>query len=103
MAATSEIIKKIAITFLQDKKINYSKVGDSTFHLKGAKHSKHDVNYWVVPYTYMVFQEEDAFIYINDGAQQVMYISTKHGYIYPDKQQEAGHEIEDDNESWDDL
>ena len=37
---------------------------------------------WVVNYTYMVFQEEDAFIYLNDHDElKLIYIMTGHGYL----------------------
>jgi len=37
---------------------------------------------WVVSYTYMVFQEEDAFIYLNDQDDlKLIYIMTGHGYL----------------------
>jgi len=37
---------------------------------------------WVVSYTYMVFQEEEAFIYLDDRDElKLIYILTKHGYV----------------------
>lgn len=37
---------------------------------------------WVVSYTYMVFQEEEAFIYLYDNDElKLIYILTKHGYV----------------------
>lgn len=37
---------------------------------------------WVISYTYMVFQDEIAFIYLDDlNELNLLYILTKHGYI----------------------
>ena len=36
---------------------------------------------WVVNYTYTVFEEEDAFVYVNDADLKLIYVLTKHGYI----------------------
>lgn len=38
-------------------------------------------NVWVVGYTYTVFEEEDAFVYIDDTDLKLIYVLTKHGYI----------------------
>ncbi|MGY4538990.1 inosine/xanthosine triphosphate pyrophosphatase family protein [Mucilaginibacter sp. UYNi724] len=39
------------------------------------------VNLWVVNYTYTVFEEESAFVYIDDTDLKLIYVLTKHGYI----------------------
>ena len=40
------------------------------------------IDIWVVNYTYMVFQEEDGFIYLNDEYElNLIYIMTGHGYL----------------------
>lgn len=40
------------------------------------------IDIWVVNYSYMVFQEEDAFIYLNDQDElKLIYIMTGHGYL----------------------
>jgi hypothetical protein len=37
---------------------------------------------WWVCYTYMVFQEENAFIYLDDrNGLKLIYILTNHGYL----------------------
>ncbi|MFD1256927.1 hypothetical protein ACFQ3S_08975 [Mucilaginibacter terrae] len=41
-----------------------------------------EIDVWVVNYTYMVFQEEDAFIYLNDQDElKLIYIMNGHGYL----------------------
>jgi hypothetical protein len=37
---------------------------------------------WVVPYTYTVFEEESAFIYLEIYSLKLIYIMNKHGYIH---------------------
>lgn len=40
------------------------------------------IDVWMVDYTYMVFQQEDAFIYLNDQEElKLIYIMNGHGYL----------------------
>ena len=100
MRSQPEQIKKAALKFLNEKQIKFSVLEDPSFYTKESEGRKHPNDYWVVPYTYMVFQEEDAFVYVADTTQQVMYVLTNHGYIYPDQEQTVA---ETDEEDWDDL
>lgn len=98
MTSNPEIIRKTAINFLCERNLKYNLIGGVSFHAKGTKHSKHDFDYWVVPFTYTVFQEEDAFIYINDTSQQVMYMLTSHGFIHTNKQISANFQSDDEEQ-----
>lgn len=101
MLSNQQTIEEIAKQFLHKNKINFLTLGNPVLHKKEDKASIHKMDYWVVPYVYKVFQEEDAFIYINDASKEIMYILTKHGKTYTDGKSNPV-EVEDE-ESWDDL
>lgn len=102
MVSNEVIIGKIAKEFLHQNNISYLTLSAPEFHPQNAKNSTHDFAHWVVPYVYKAFQEEDAFIYLDDATQKIMYILTKHGNEYIDGKSKTV-QIEDDDEDWDDL
>lgn len=75
---------RAAEKILAEKKIKYVKVEtpkfEENFLQQGMAES---ANIWVVPYIYMVFQDEIAFIHLNDEDLALIYIITPHGYIKP--------------------
>jgi len=82
MISNKETIEKIAFEFLKEKKIKYSKICEAAYVDLKDPSNEFGIDYWVVPYEYIVFQDEDAFIYIDDLSQKVLQILTKHGIKY---------------------
>ncbi|MDN5285266.1 MAG: hypothetical protein JWR38_1540 [Mucilaginibacter sp.] len=80
-----KIVKEIALSYLQKLKIKYDAIEDPEYktdydiQTKGGGSQK--TNVWIIPYTYTVFEEEMAFIYLDDHCFELIYIMTKHGYI----------------------
>ena len=83
MIHTSEQALEAAREILERYKIKHTGIG--TPHPKaGYQHQTGApvINVWVVHYSYMVFQEEDAFIYLNDQEElKLIYIMNGHGYL----------------------
>jgi hypothetical protein len=83
MIHTSEQALEAAREILNRYHINHMDVGTAQprsghQHQPGAP----AIDVWVVDYTYMVFQEEDAFIYLNDQDElKLIYIMNGHGYL----------------------
>ena len=83
MIHTSEQAIEAARKILEQYQIKHMKIGTlqpkTSYQLRpGAP----IIDAWVVNYTYMVFQEEDAFIYLNDQDElNLIYIMTGHGYL----------------------
>ncbi len=83
MIHTSKQAFEAARKILEQYQITHMKIGTPEpktgyQHQPGAP----VINIWVVNYTYMVFQEEDAFIYLNDRDElNLIYIMTGHGYL----------------------
>lgn len=111
MKSTPERIKAIAAAFLKEKEIKYVELGEPVFEPAGAKENKLHIDHWVVSYVYMVFQDEEAFIFIADNTEQVLYIMTGHGYLYGappgsegmrrDKEYLDTMDQDDDEDDWD--
>lgn len=83
MIHTSEQALKAAREILDRYQIKHMNVGTPQPKW-GYQHQTGVVatEVWVVDYTYMVFQEEDAFIYLNDQDElKLIYIMTGHGYL----------------------
>ena len=99
MKSNAEKISKVAKAFLRKKELQYTKIGVPQFIVNNDNLDEfHNGNYWVVNYEYMVFQEEDAFVHIDDTSETVLFILTKHGRIYDEEPI-----IGDDGEDWDDI
>ncbi|RZK74213.1 MAG: hypothetical protein EOO85_15685 [Pedobacter sp.] len=86
MIHTSEQALNVASQILIDNKVKHIDIGSPQAKIA----FRHDENapltdVWVISYTYMVFQEEQAFIYLDDLDElKLIYILTKHGYVtYP--------------------
>ena len=83
MIHTSEQALKAALEILNRYDIKHTGIG--TPKIKTGYQYQPDapiIDIWVVDYTYMVFQEEDAFIYLNDHDElKLIYIMTGHGYL----------------------
>ena len=83
MIHTSEQALEVAREILERHKIKHTSIGTPKpkadyQHQTGAPATE----VWVVNYTYMVFQEEDAFIYLNDQEElKLIYIMNGHGYL----------------------
>jgi hypothetical protein len=83
MIHTSQQALKAARQILSSNKVKHIEIGapepKAGFEYKGGA-TVTDV--WVVSYTYMVFEEEQAFIYLDDRNDlKLIYILTKHGYV----------------------
>lgn len=89
-------IKKAAETFLKEKNIAHTSVGEPMPPPPGT-----EVVVWSVPYDYQVFQEETAFVEIDDETRGIRRVRTKHGYDYVNGQKAP--EPADDGEDWSDL
>ena len=74
-------ITEIAETYLKKKKITYTRLHPPKFEEHKKMRDQQLLDIWVVGYDYTVFQEETAYIYINDTTGKVLYVLTKHGYI----------------------
>lgn len=83
MIHTSEQALEAAREILERYQVKHTGIGTpkiKTGHQHQAGAPAIDV--WVVHYTYMVFQEEDAFIYLNDQEElKLIYIMNGHGYL----------------------
>lgn len=79
MISKAEDIKDVAIKFLQENNIAYESVNTARFVPVANPTNSEGLDYWVVPYEYMVFELEVAYIYISDQPVQAMYVLTKHG------------------------
>lgn len=101
MASNQQAIERIVKEFMHTNAISHISTGPAVLHSSGDKASIHKFDYWIVPYVYKVFQEEDAFVYINDASQKIMYVLTKHGKTHIDGQRKPVEN--EDEESWDDL
>lgn len=83
MIHTSDQALKAAREILHRYQIKHMEIGTPKIkagyqHQTGAP----TIDVWVVDYTYMVFQEEDAFIYLNDQEElKLIYIMNGHGYL----------------------
>jgi hypothetical protein len=83
MIHTSEQALKAAREILELYQIKHIEIGTPEpkagyQHQPGAP----AIDVWVVSYTFMIFQEEDAFIYLNDKDElKLIYIMTGHGYL----------------------
>ncbi|TCD11006.1 hypothetical protein EZ449_05765 [Pedobacter frigidisoli] len=83
MVHTREQALKAAREILERRKIKYMEIEapepDAGYqHQPGAP----EKDVWVVSYTYMVFQDERAFIHLDDREElKLIYIMTGHGYI----------------------
>jgi len=74
----------VAEKVLKDKKIKYVNIDPPRFEeviFEQGMSERADV--WIVPYVYLVFQDESAFIYLNDEDLSLIHILTGHGYIKP--------------------
>ncbi len=83
MIHTSEQALKAAREILDRYEINHIDIGtpepNSGYQTQTGPVA---ADVWVVNYTYMVFQEEDAFIYLNDQDElKLIYIMNGHGYL----------------------
>lgn len=81
----SQLVKEAAIACLKRLNISFNKISEPEYRkgvviqlLNGGSST---ADLWVIPYTYTVFQEEDAFIYLDDRYFELLYIITPHGYI----------------------
>lgn len=81
MVHSSEQAFNTARQILNKNNISYIEIG--TPELKsGYHHNSVTTDVWIVSYTYMVFQEEIAFVYLDDlNRLKLLHILTKHGYI----------------------
>ena len=83
MIHTSQQAIEAAREILDQYQIKHIEMGTSKpkagyQHQAGAS----AIDVWVVDYTYMVLQEEDAFIYLNDQEElKLIYIMNGHGYL----------------------
>lgn len=83
MIHTSEQALEAAREILNQYEIKHTSIGTPEpkagyQHQPGAP----AIDVWVVDYTYMVFQDENAFIYLNDQDElNFIYIVTGHGYL----------------------
>jgi hypothetical protein len=76
LEAAKEILKRL--------KVKYETVKVHEFKPEAKiEETGQIVDLWVVNYTYRVFEEESAFVYINDTDLKLIYVLTKHGYIRP--------------------
>ncbi len=56
----------IAQDFIKSTSFRAPEFGTPYFVPHGSNETKAPADYWVAPFQYWVFQEEDAFIYIDD-------------------------------------
>jgi hypothetical protein len=69
---------------LNDKKIKYVNIDPPRFEENIFNQGiAEPADVWIVPYVYMVFQDENAFIYLKDEDLSLIHILTSHGYIQP--------------------
>ncbi len=100
MKSNADKIMAIAKKILREKNIGFTKLDAPEFILKDDNQSNENLpDHWLVVYHYVVFEEEVAFIKINDEDEKLIHIVTKHGYINDEKQMAT----EDDFEDWDDV
>jgi hypothetical protein len=81
MNYTAKKIKEIAELHLKRKKIRYLSVAEPRFEENITTATGEKLNAWIVAYDYKVFQDETAFVHIDDQTGEVIYILTNHGYI----------------------
>ena len=82
MQSKEDSIQKVALAFLNEKKIKFTKLAKATFYGSSDPQNELGLDLWVVPYEYVVFQAEEAYIYIDDISQKVLQVLTKHGIKY---------------------
>jgi len=82
MKHNSEQALEAAKDILKRLKVKYDTIKVQAFEPKTKiKQIDQVVDLWVVQYTYTVFQDESAYVYINDADLKLIYVLTKHGYI----------------------
>lgn len=81
MKHNSSEVTDIATLFLKKKNINYRSLSKPVFEENFRLENGQLLDIWVVPYEYKVFQDEAAYVHIDDASGKVLYILTKHGYI----------------------
>jgi hypothetical protein len=101
MRSTSEEVSKIAKDFLEKNEIEYVSISKPMFFNSSYTGNKLNIDHWSVPYEYKVFQNENAFIEIEDESKKIIHVVTKHGFEYIDGVDKA--EDNDDGENWDDI
>jgi hypothetical protein len=75
---------RAAETVLATKRIKYVNIDPPSYRENVVEQGiAKPTNVWVVPYVYMVFQDENAFIYLRDEDLSLIHILTPHGYIMP--------------------
>ncbi len=106
MQLTEEKALQVALDFIKNKQ--YKKTGKPRFVPAGSREAQDPSDTWVVPLTYELFGlEETDYLSIDDRSGAVMYVNTKHGYLYgaPPGAQSLRRDTneEEDDENWDDL
>ena len=82
MIHSSEQALEVAREILERYKIKHTGIGAPKPKAGYQHQSSAPMDVWVIGYTYMVFQEEDAFIYLNDQEElKLIYIMNGHGYL----------------------
>lgn len=81
MRSNPDRIKVIAKAFLEEKKIQYVELNEPRF-VPADQNNDMPVDSWVVNYVYTVFEDEDAFMHIDDNSEKVQYIHFSTGYLY---------------------
>ncbi|MBE9597952.1 hypothetical protein [Pedobacter sp. MC2016-24] len=80
----SELVKESAIACLKRLNISFNKISEPEYHenkvIQLLNGHTATAALWVVHYTYSAFQEEDAFIYLDDRYFELIYIITPHGF-----------------------
>lgn len=75
---------RAAENVLNDKKIKYVNIDPPKFEKNIFNQGMSEpADVWVIPYVFMVFQDQNAFIYLKDEDLSLIYILTGHGYILP--------------------
>jgi hypothetical protein len=98
MNLQKEQIQPIAKAYLEKLDIKYLEFGEPRFKSKDDPAHMIAANYWTIDYTYMVFEEELAFVYINDDEQKAEFILTDHGRINEEILQKRREQDEMDDE-----
>ena len=75
---------RAAENVLANKRIKYVNIDPPSYSENVLEQGiAEPTNVWVVPYVYMVFQDENAFIFLKDEDLSLIHILTPHGYIMP--------------------
>ncbi|MGY4385172.1 hypothetical protein ACVWYN_002208 [Pedobacter sp. UYP24] len=87
MVHSSEQALQVARAILEKNRIKHISVDAPREELNFQfLDSKLVTDAWVICYTYMVFQDEDAFIFLDDRNDlKLIYVLTKHDYVMYDQ------------------